>query len=154
MRRPMYGHWGECVPIFYMTFLCLLFIGRVLDTRRVIFFFFSNDDFLTVYLMARKGGLYVFQLFDYYACSGIPLIAIALLESLCIGWIYGELWRHTQTKKVKWQCFIYSRTSSDNLLSVSKALTIITIESRIWLAIGLHFIWNIVGSLLLLLCPL
>lgn len=41
--------------------------------------------------MARKGGLYVFQLFDYYACSGIPLIAIALLESLCIGWIYGEL---------------------------------------------------------------
>uniref|UniRef100_A0A3Q2YJN7 Transporter n=1 Tax=Hippocampus comes TaxID=109280 RepID=A0A3Q2YJN7_HIPCM len=39
--------------------------------------------------MVTEGGLYVFQLFDYYACSGIPLIAIALLESLCIGWIYG-----------------------------------------------------------------
>nr|XP_057923560.1 sodium- and chloride-dependent GABA transporter 2-like isoform X1 [Doryrhamphus excisus] len=39
--------------------------------------------------MVTEGGLYVFQLFDYYACSGIPLITFAILESLCIGWIYG-----------------------------------------------------------------
>ncbi|XP_068504715.1 sodium- and chloride-dependent GABA transporter 2-like isoform X3 [Syngnathus scovelli] len=39
--------------------------------------------------MVTEGGLYIFQLFDYYACSGIPLFTFALLESLCIGWIYG-----------------------------------------------------------------
>lgn len=37
-----------------------------------------------------QAGLYVFQLFDYYACSGIPLILFAILETVCIGWVYGE----------------------------------------------------------------
>lgn len=37
-----------------------------------------------------QAGLYVFQLFDYYACSGIPLILFSILETLCIGWVYGE----------------------------------------------------------------
>lgn len=39
--------------------------------------------------MVTEGGLYVFQLFDYYACSGIPLVLFAILESICIGWVYG-----------------------------------------------------------------
>uniref|UniRef100_A0A8C6WN66 Transporter n=1 Tax=Neogobius melanostomus TaxID=47308 RepID=A0A8C6WN66_9GOBI len=39
--------------------------------------------------MVTEGGLYVFQLFDYYACSGIPLVLFAILESVCIGWVYG-----------------------------------------------------------------
>nr|XP_033506701.1 sodium- and chloride-dependent GABA transporter 2-like [Epinephelus lanceolatus] len=39
--------------------------------------------------MVTDGGLYVFQVFDYYACSGIPLILFAMLESICIGWVYG-----------------------------------------------------------------
>ncbi|CAL9688475.1 unnamed protein product [Knipowitschia caucasica] len=39
--------------------------------------------------MVTEGGLYLFQLFDYYACSGIPLVVFAILESICIGWVYG-----------------------------------------------------------------
>ncbi|XP_033506845.1 sodium- and chloride-dependent GABA transporter 2-like [Epinephelus lanceolatus] len=45
--------------------------------------------FLIGLCMVTDGGLYVFQLFDYYACSGIPLILFAMLESICIGWVYG-----------------------------------------------------------------
>lgn len=37
-----------------------------------------------------QGGLYVFQLFDYYACSGMTLLTFAILQSVCIGWVYGE----------------------------------------------------------------
>ncbi|TNN84373.1 Sodium- and chloride-dependent GABA transporter 2 [Liparis tanakae] len=36
-----------------------------------------------------EGGLYIFQLFDYYACSGMTLLLFAILQSVCIGWIYG-----------------------------------------------------------------
>ncbi|XP_060939623.1 sodium- and chloride-dependent GABA transporter 2-like [Limanda limanda] len=39
--------------------------------------------------MVTEGGIYVFQLFDYYACSGIPLLLIGSLETIFIGWVYG-----------------------------------------------------------------
>lgn len=37
-----------------------------------------------------QGGLYVFQLFDYYACSGMTLLTFAILQSICVGWVYGK----------------------------------------------------------------
>uniref|UniRef100_UPI003AAC43D7 sodium- and chloride-dependent GABA transporter 2-like n=1 Tax=Centroberyx gerrardi TaxID=166262 RepID=UPI003AAC43D7 len=40
-------------------------------------------------LMVTEGGIYIFQLFDYYASSGIPIMFFAILESICVGWIYG-----------------------------------------------------------------
>lgn len=36
-----------------------------------------------------QGGLYVFQLFDYYACSGMTLLVFAIFQSVCVGWVYG-----------------------------------------------------------------
>ena len=37
-----------------------------------------------------QGGMYVFQLFDYYACNGTCLLFLSVFESLAMGWIFGE----------------------------------------------------------------
>ncbi|XP_076008059.1 sodium- and chloride-dependent GABA transporter 2-like isoform X2 [Genypterus blacodes] len=49
----------------------------------VIFSFFMG---LT---MLMEGGMYIFQLFDYYAASGMCLLFMAIFESVCIAWVYG-----------------------------------------------------------------
>lgn len=41
-------------------------------------------------LPLTQGGLYIFQLFDYYACSGMTLLLFAILQSFCVGWVYGR----------------------------------------------------------------
>ncbi|XP_075316116.1 sodium- and chloride-dependent GABA transporter 2-like [Odontesthes bonariensis] len=48
-----------------------------------------TGGFLVGLVMVTEGGLYVFQLFDYYACSGMTLLLFAVLQSVCIGWVYG-----------------------------------------------------------------
>lgn len=51
---------------------------------------FSLKPFLTQSTSDFQGGLYVFQLFDYYACTGMTLLLFAILQSVCIGWVYGK----------------------------------------------------------------
>uniref|UniRef100_A0A7N8WUW9 Solute carrier family 6 member 22, tandem duplicate 2 n=1 Tax=Mastacembelus armatus TaxID=205130 RepID=A0A7N8WUW9_9TELE len=49
-------------------------------------FFFIMIIFLG---LDSEGGLYIFQLFDYYACSGMTLLLFAVVQSVCLGWVYG-----------------------------------------------------------------
>uniref|UniRef100_A0AAY4A6V3 Transporter n=1 Tax=Denticeps clupeoides TaxID=299321 RepID=A0AAY4A6V3_9TELE len=49
----------------------------------------SAGCFLIGTVMVTEGGLYIFQLFDYYACSGMTLLLFATVQSICIGWVYG-----------------------------------------------------------------
>uniref|UniRef100_A0A669P8V1 Transporter n=1 Tax=Phasianus colchicus TaxID=9054 RepID=A0A669P8V1_PHACC len=40
-------------------------------------------------LLVTEGGMYIFQLFDYYAASGTCLLFLAIFEVICVGWVYG-----------------------------------------------------------------
>ncbi|XP_068738298.1 sodium- and chloride-dependent taurine transporter-like [Montipora capricornis] len=45
--------------------------------------------FLIGLSMVTEGGMYVFQLFDYYSASGSALLWVSLFQSLAVGWVYG-----------------------------------------------------------------
>ncbi|KAF1391747.1 hypothetical protein PFLUV_G00045290 [Perca fluviatilis] len=57
--------------------------------RKLLLLAISVVSFFIGLVMVTEGGLYIFQLFDYYACSGMTLLLFATLQSGCIGWIYG-----------------------------------------------------------------
>ncbi|XP_062566901.1 sodium- and chloride-dependent creatine transporter 1-like [Saccostrea cucullata] len=39
--------------------------------------------------MVSRGGMYVFQLYDFYSASGMVLLWVAFWECIVIGWIFG-----------------------------------------------------------------
>ncbi|XP_061584505.1 solute carrier family 6 member 22, tandem duplicate 2 [Cololabis saira] len=57
--------------------------------RKLLLLAICAGGFLAGLVMVTEGGLYIFQLFDYYACSGMTLLLFAILQSVCIGWVYG-----------------------------------------------------------------
>ncbi|XP_030070509.1 sodium- and chloride-dependent GABA transporter 2 [Microcaecilia unicolor] len=62
---------------------------RKKNCRELLILFISIFSFLIGLVMLTEGGMYVFQLFDYYAASGICLLFVAIFETICIGWVYG-----------------------------------------------------------------
>uniref|UniRef100_A0A7N9AQV7 Transporter n=1 Tax=Mastacembelus armatus TaxID=205130 RepID=A0A7N9AQV7_9TELE len=57
--------------------------------RKVLLLVICVASFFIGLLMVTEGGLYIFQVFDYYACSGMTLLLFAILQSVSIGWVYG-----------------------------------------------------------------
>ncbi|XP_013861691.1 sodium- and chloride-dependent GABA transporter 2 [Austrofundulus limnaeus] len=57
--------------------------------RKLLLLFVCVLSFFIGLVMMTEGGLYIFQVFDYYCCSGMTLLLFAILQSVCIGWVYG-----------------------------------------------------------------
>ncbi|XP_053890929.1 sodium- and chloride-dependent GABA transporter 2 isoform X2 [Malaclemys terrapin pileata] len=64
-------------------------IFRKQNRREILILLVSILSYLVGLVMLTEGGMYIFQLFDYYAASGMCLLFVAIFETLCIGWVYG-----------------------------------------------------------------
>ncbi|XP_014649492.1 PREDICTED: sodium- and chloride-dependent GABA transporter 2 isoform X2 [Ceratotherium simum simum] len=64
-------------------------VFRKKNRREVLILGVSVISFLVGLVMLTEGGMYVFQLFDYYAASGMCLLFVAIFESFCVAWVYG-----------------------------------------------------------------
>ncbi|XP_068612390.1 sodium- and chloride-dependent GABA transporter 2-like [Brachionichthys hirsutus] len=57
--------------------------------RELLLLFFCFVCFLVGLVMVTPGGLYVFQIYDQFSCSGASLLLLSIFQSVAIGWIYG-----------------------------------------------------------------
>lgn len=59
--------------------------GRMILTAVLCFLWYTMG-----LSMVSRGGMYVFQLYDYYSASGVVLLWVCFWESIVIGWVYGS----------------------------------------------------------------
>ncbi|KAG9348297.1 hypothetical protein JZ751_002032 [Albula glossodonta] len=57
--------------------------------REIFLLFFCLTCFFSQLMMITEGGMYIFQLFDYYACNGACLLFLSVFEALSMGWLFG-----------------------------------------------------------------
>lgn len=57
--------------------------------REGLLLLFCLTCFVLQLVMITEGGMYIFQMFDYYACNGACILFLCVFETLALGWIFG-----------------------------------------------------------------
>ncbi|KAJ8255696.1 hypothetical protein COCON_G00195600 [Conger conger] len=57
--------------------------------RELLLLLVCTVCFLIGLVMVTPGGLYVFQVYDQFSCSGPSLLLLSIFQSVCVGWVYG-----------------------------------------------------------------
>ncbi|NXO27168.1 S6A12 protein, partial [Cisticola juncidis] len=65
-------------------------VFRKKGRRELLILAIAVIGYLLGLLLVTEGGMYIFQLFDYYAASGTCLLFLAVFEVISIGWVYGN----------------------------------------------------------------
>jgi len=61
----------------------------LLKHRRIFTVALCGVLFLAGVPMCTEGGIYLFQLMDFYSCSGMALIWVCFFQTIAIGWFFG-----------------------------------------------------------------
>ncbi|XP_061538185.1 sodium- and chloride-dependent GABA transporter 2-like [Phycodurus eques] len=64
-------------------------VMRRVGRREAFLLLFCLTCFFSQLVMITEGGMYIFQMFDYYACNGTCILFLCVFESLAVGWIFG-----------------------------------------------------------------
>ncbi|XP_061073702.1 sodium- and chloride-dependent GABA transporter 2-like [Conger conger] len=57
--------------------------------REIFILLFCLTCFILNLVTVTQGGMYVFQLLDYYACNGACVFFLCVFEVLAMGWLFG-----------------------------------------------------------------
>ncbi|XP_075888313.1 sodium- and chloride-dependent betaine transporter-like isoform X1 [Nelusetta ayraudi] len=57
--------------------------------REIFLIFFCSFVFIIQITLAAGGGVYQFQLIDYYGCSGACVMFVSIIQCVAVGWAFG-----------------------------------------------------------------
>ncbi|XP_029293701.1 sodium- and chloride-dependent betaine transporter-like [Cottoperca gobio] len=57
--------------------------------REIFLVFFCSISFIVQISLTTQGGVYLFQLVDYYGASGMCILFVCVIQCVAVGWAFG-----------------------------------------------------------------
>ncbi|XP_054456755.1 sodium- and chloride-dependent betaine transporter-like [Anoplopoma fimbria] len=57
--------------------------------REIFLFFFCTISFIIQISLTTQGGMYLFELVDYYGANGICILFVSVVQCVAVGWAFG-----------------------------------------------------------------
>lgn len=76
-------------PVYFCLFICYKGLTHAPFRQTVNHKSFISENASNSLSLSPQGGIYIFQLIDYYGFNGACYFFMCLIEALVIGWIFG-----------------------------------------------------------------